>query len=427
MPPPPTELFVTNRARLCAQLPAGTLAAITSNLDSPTNADASHPYEQNSNLYYLTGVAQAQTALLLFPTAQDPKQREILFVQESDPHTVIWEGHKLSVEDARTRTGVQNVQFFSAFERVFRQLAIEASTLALEKNEHPRLSSMLPTGNDALIEKAQAWFPLHTYMRLAPILTELRMVKSQAEIALMSQAWDVTEAGFRRVLQAVQPGVGEWEIEAEYAHEFTRRGARGFAYSPIVASGANSCVLHYTENDQHCNDGDLLLMDVASEWNGWNADMTRTIPVNGRFTPRQRSVYDAVLRVLRAAAALLRPGLAIADYQQQVQRIMGDELVELGLLQPEELQGEDWIKAVQRYFMHGTSHHLGIDVHDVTAPHCIIQEGMLFTVEPGIYITEEELGIRLEDNYLIGSTENTNLSANVPIDLDEIEALMAST
>ncbi len=426
MSPPDAALFIENRARLCEQLEAGTLAAITSNLASPTNADEFHLYKQNSNLYYLTGIGQNETSVILFPKAQNPSQREILFVQESDPMTVIWEGHKLSIEEARERTGIENVKYASEFEATFRQLAVEAETLAFDTNEHPRLNSAVATGNDALIANAKGWFPLHRLSRLSPLLTEMRMIKSEREVAQIQKAWELTEAGFRRVLGFVRPGVGEWEVEAEYIHEFTRGGSHGFAYSPIVASGANACVLHYTENNQVCQEGDLLLMDVASEWNGWKSDMTRTIPVNGKFTPRQREVYEAVLHVMKKAERLLRPGIAISEYQEKVQRVMGAELVKLALITHEELESEDWLTAVRRYFMHGTSHHLGIDVHDVTAPHCVVEEGMVFTIEPGIYIPEENLGIRLEDNYYIGATENVNLSATVPLEVDEIEALMRS-
>lgn len=418
-------LFVDNRARLSEKLAQGALAAITSNLASPTNADEVHSFKQNSNLFYLTGITQELTSLILFPSAQNPAHREILFVQESDPMTVTWEGHKLSLEEASARTGIENVKYASEFESVFRQLAVEAKVLAFETNEHPRLSEQAVSGNDALITKAKGWFPLHSYDRLSPTLTELRMIKSEEEVAQTSKAWELTEAGFRRVLAFVKPGVGEWEVEAEYIHEFTRRGSAGFAYSPIVASGENACVLHYTENDQVCQDGDLLLMDVASEWNGWNADMTRTIPVNGKFSPRQREVYEATLRVMKYAETILRPGVSITDYQEKVQRFMGEELVQLGLISQKELDGESWLQAVRRYFMHGTSHQLGIDVHDVTAPHCVVAEGMVFTIEPGIYIKEEGIGIRLEDNYFIGAKANVNLSASVPLEAEEIEKWMA--
>ncbi len=417
-------MFIENRERLAEFLPDGAMAVIKSNLASPTNADAFHPFEQNSNLYYLTGISQEETAIIVFPSAQNPQFREILFVRESDPHTVIWEGRKLSVEEAREQSGVQTVKFASEFDGVFRMLAVEAECIALETNEHARYQGDLPTGNDLFIKQAKEWFPLHHYMRLSPILTELRMIKSAAEVEQMSKAWAVTEAGFRRVLGYVQPGVGEWEIQAEYTHEFIRRGARGFAYDPIVASGANACVLHYVANDQVCQDGDLLLMDVASEWNGWNSDMTRTIPVNGKFTPRQRAVYEAVLRVMQYADSVLRPGISLGQYQTQVQKEMGRELVQLDLISQEELDSEQWLQAVRRYFMHGTSHHLGIDVHDVMSPNCVVEEGMVFTIEPGIYIQEEAIGIRLEDNYWVRAEGNVNLSASVPLDPDEIEALM---
>ena len=423
--PASPNLFIDNRARLSDQLPEGTLAVLTSNLDSPTNADEFHPYRQNSNLYYLTGIGQNHTSLILHPSSPDPESREILFIQESDPTTVIWEGHKLSIQEAQERTGIKNVRFASSFESTLRQLGQEAQTIALETNEHPRLETDLPSGNQVLLNKVKSWFPLHKYSRLSTLLTDLRMIKSAEEVKQISKAWELTEAGFRRILGFVKPGVSEWEIEAEYSHEFTRRGSHGFAYSPIIASGANACVLHYTENNQICEDGDLLLMDVASEWNGWRSDMTRTIPVNGKFTPRQRAVYNAVLHVMNEANALLRPGISLTDYQRTVQGIMGEQLVKLSLITQEELDGDDWVNAVRKYFMHGTSHQLGIDVHDVTAPHCVVAKGMIFTIEPGIYIREESLGIRLEDNYYIGETENINLSQTVPINADEIEGLMA--
>ena len=425
VPPAAPSLFINNRARLTELLENGTLAVITSNLESPTNADECHPYRQNSNLYYLTGIAQNHTSLILFPTAANPDNREILFIQESDPMTVIWEGRKLSIDEARERTGIQNIKFSSAFEDTLRQLGIEANTIALETNEHSRLSSNLPTGNQILRENVRNWFPLHNLSRLSPILTDLRMIKSDEEISQIKKAWEITEAGFRRVLEFVKPGVSEWEIEAEYIHEFTRHGSAGFAYQPIIASGASACVLHYTENNQFCQDGDLLLMDVAAEWNGWRSDMTRTIPVNGKFTDRQRDVYNAVLSVMEEAKRLLRPGVSIKEYQKRVQKFMGQELVKLDLISQEELDSDDWLTAVRKYFMHGTSHHIGLDVHDVTAPNCVVAEGMVFTIEPGIYITEENLGIRLEDNVIVGKSENINLSEHVPLKIAEIESIMS--
>lgn len=425
-PPVDSSLFTENRARLTEKLPSGTLACMRSNLDSPTNADEMHPYRQNSDLYYLTGILQEQTALILFPSATLPEQREILFIREGSEETLIWEGKKHSKKDAQQLSGIKTVKSITEFPATFRALALEAETLALLTNEHARATSSVPTGNDLFIQDVKRDFPLHPLMRLNPLLTDLRMIKSGLEVEQITHALSITEEGFRRILRFVKPGVGEWEVEAEYAHEFLRRGAQGFAYTPIVASGENACVLHYIENSHLCADGDLLLMDVASEWNGWKSDMTRTIPVNGSFTPRQRDVYEAVLRIMRYAETILRPGISMKDYQEQVMREMGKELVQLGLLKPEELEHpEGWKTAVRKYYMHGTSHQLGIDVHDVTAPHCTVSEGMVFTIEPGIYIREENLGIRLEDNYLIGAHQNENLSASIPIEPDEIEELMS--
>ena len=426
--PVSASLYIDNRERLTHKLPAGTIAAIKSNLESPTNADAFHPYKQNTDLLYLTGISQEQTAVILFPNAKNESMREILFIRESDSSTVIWEGQKLSIKEAQSRSGIRNVKFISEFSSIFQVLCIEADSIALLTNEHSKASSPLPTGNALFIEETQKAFPLHQYIRLAPILTELRMVKHGLEVEQISKALSITEDGFRRVLSYVKPGVGEWEIEAEYTHEFIRQGSQGFAYTPIVASGENACVLHYIENDQRCVEGDLLLMDVGSEWNGWNADMTRTIPVSGTFTTRQAEVYDAVLYVMRYAETILRPGISLKDYHEQVMREMGKELVSLSLITPDELEeGEPdkWKSAVKKYYMHGTSHHLGLDVHDVTAPNCIISEGMVFTIEPGIYIPAEKIGIRLEDNYYVGATQNENLSQSIPIEREEIEVLMA--
>ena len=420
------SLFIDNRKRLIEKLPPMTIAAVKSNLYSPTNADATHDFIQHSDLYYLTGIQQEDTALVLFPGAKDPDLREILFVRASDPHTVVWEGHKLTKKEAKERSGVSTIKLISEFDATFRQLAYEAETIALSTNEHVRSASQVLTGNDVFIDVVKKQFPLHNLFRLSPLLTALRMVKSELEVQQISKALSITEDGFRRVLQFTKPNVGEWEIEAEYAHEFIRQGAQGFAYTPIVASGANACVLHYIENDQRCLEGDLLLMDVASEWNSWNADMTRTIPVSGTFSDRQREVYDSVLRILRYAETVLRPGVSLKVYHEQVMMEMGRELVSLNLLSKEDLEEpNDWKAAVRKYYMHGTSHQLGLDVHDVTAPNCVVAEGMVFTIEPGIYIPEEKIGVRLEDNYYIGADRNDNLSENIPIEAHEIEELMA--
>lgn len=421
----PSSLFVDNRKKVCNLLPANTLAVVHSNDQLPSNADVTYKFQQNSNLLYLTGIHQEETSLILFPDAVEKEMREILFVRPINEDLVIWEGKKLSVAEAKKFSGIKNVKTSDQFSAVFKQLAIEAEKIALETNEHARASYPVKTRNEKWIEQCQSDFPLHQYVRLAPLLVDARMIKHETEIELMQKAWDITESGFLRVLQFVKPGVGEWEIEAEYAHEFLKKGAAGFAYEPIIGSGENACYLHYVKNNNRCQDGELLLMDVASEWQGWNSDMTRTIPVNGKFTDRQRAVYQSVLDVLRACNEFLRPGISKKDYEQKAKRLIGEELVKLGLIDQKTFDDPKLSPAaIKKYFMHGTSHHIGIDVHDVTAPNSMIEEGMVFTIEPGIYIAEEKLAVRLENNVLVGKDGNLDLSEKVPIEIAEIEALM---
>jgi len=420
------ELFIKNRAKLAALLPEGAMAVIHSNDEMPTNADGVMGFKQNSDLYYLTGVDQAETVLLFFPLAQDEASREILFIKKTSELIAIWEGEKLSQAEAKERSGIQSVKWTDDYEQTIQQLIKQAETVYLLKNEHARSTSEVETRNDRLAKEMKETYPLHTYQRLAPFMSQLRMVKEEEEIAQVQKAVDLTESGFRRVLGFVKPGVGEWEIEAEYLHEFISHGTKGFAYTPIIGAGKNACVLHYVENKEVCQDGDLLLMDVATLHHEWNADMTRTIPVNGKFTDRQRAVYEAVLRVLRASNDILRPGILLKDYQKQVVKIMAAELEGLGLISTAEASDEEnGFPAVKQYFMHGTSHHLGLDVHDVHDPNAPVAVGMVFTIEPGIYIRDENLGIRLENNVVIGEKENRDLFDNIPIEVDEIEALMA--
>jgi Xaa-Pro aminopeptidase len=402
------------------------MAVVQSNDIQPTNADASQPFKQGSDLFYLTGVAQEETVLILFPEAREPEDREILFLRESNDHIAVWEGTKLTKEQARERTGVSRVEWTTAFDGIMNRLMPQAESVYLSTNEHPRGDLGFETKSLRFARECQARFPLHTYRRLAPLIYGLRSVKSNEEVEFTQIACDITEAGFRRVLGFVKPGVGEWEVEAEFIHEFIKRGSHGFAYSPIIAGGLNACILHYIPNDQILEDGDLLLLDVAAEYGGWNADMTRTIPVSGKFTPRQKDVYNAVLRIMRFAVSILRPGVFIADYQKMVIAQMDRELIGLGLYTAEEAAAAPKDKPlVKKYFMHGTSHHLGIDVHDVSPPNQPVAAGMIFTIEPGIYIPEEGMGVRLENDYLIGEKENIDLMANIPIEADEIEMLMA--
>lgn len=383
------------------------------------------PFKQNSDLFYLTGVDQEETTLVLMPDAMDPNDREILFVKETSELIAIWEGEKLTKERARAATGIERVEWSHQLDAFLHRLVPQVEQIYLATNEHLRASVVVETRNARFIKECQARYPLHRYERLAPLMHRLRITKDKEELRIMQKACDITGAGFRRVLGFVKPGVGEWEIEAELLHEFVRRGSRGFAYTPIIGSGKNACVLHYIENDQVCQSGDLVLMDVAAEYAGWASDLTRTIPVNGRFTKRQRDVYDAVLRVFHGANSILRPGLSPVAYQREVLGLMERELVELGLFSAKEAKAQGPDKAlVRKYFMHGTSHHLGLDVHDVAPPNEPFAEGMVLTIEPGIYIREEGLGIRLENDVVIGENENFDLMGDIPLEADEIEELM---
>ena len=391
----------------------------------PTNADGTMPFQQNSDLFYLTGVDQEETTLVLMPDAVDPKEREILFVKETSELIAVWEGEKLTKEQARAATGIERIEWSQAFDGFLHRMVPQVEHIYLLTNEHLRASVVVETRNARFIKGCQARYPLHRYERLAPLLHRLRMTKDAEEIKLLQRACDITEAGFRRVLGFIKPGVGEWEIEAELLHEFVRRGSRGFSYSPIIGSGKNACVLHYVENDKVCKDGEMILMDVAAEYAGWASDLTRTVPANGKFTKRQRNVYDSVLRVFRGANEILRPGNTPMEYQKQVIELMERELVGLGLFTAKEAREQGPDKAlVKKYFMHGTSHHLGLDVHDVAPPHQPFAEGMVFTIEPGIYIREEALGVRLENDFVIGKDKNFDLMGKIPIEAEEIEQLM---
>ncbi|RYD21686.1 MAG: M24 family metallopeptidase [Verrucomicrobiaceae bacterium] len=419
------DFFVRNRGNLRGLLKPNSMVILHANDIYPTNADGTMAFKQNSDLFYLTGVDQEETTLVLMPDAVDPKEREILFVKETSELIAIWDGDKLSKEQARAATGIERVEWSHSFDAFLHRMVPQVDHIYLATNEHLRASVVVETRNARFIKDCQARYPLHRYERLAPLLHRLRITKDAEEIRIMQRACDITEAGFRRLLGFIKPGVGEWEIEAELLHEFVRRGSRGFAYSPIIGTGKNACVLHYLENDKVCQDGEMVLMDVAAEYAGWASDLTRTVPVNGRFTKRQRDVYDSVLRVFRGANEILRPGNTPMEYQKQVIELMERELVHLGLFTAKEAKEQGPDKAlVKKYFMHGTSHHLGLDVHDVCPPHEPYAEGMVFTIEPGIYIREEGLGVRLENDVVIGKDGNFDLMGNIPIEAEEIEELM---
>ena len=423
-----SSLYIKNREKFCYKLAESSVAIFNSNDIMPTNADGTMRFRQNNDLFYLTGIDQEETILLVAPDCPNPNMREVLFLRETNEQIAIWEGHKYTKEEAEAASGIKNIQWLSNFDQIFNTVMALCDNIYLNTNEHLRAGIVVETQDARFIKECKEKFPLHNYHRSAPIMHMLRGVKEKEEINQLQIACDITEKGFRRILSFVKPGVTEYEIEAEYLHEFVRNRSNGFAYQPIIASGASACVLHYTENHKECLAGELLLMDVGAEYGNYNADMTRTIPVNGKFTERQRSVYDAVLRVQKEAAQILRIGTNIQEYHKEVGLIMQSELVGLGLIDQTDIKNQDpaW-PAYKKYFMHGTSHHLGLDVHDVGTMHGMIKPGMVFTVEPGIYIQEEGLGIRLENNIVIQEEKGYfDLMRNIPIDAEEIEDLMNS-
>jgi Xaa-Pro aminopeptidase len=393
----------------------------------PTNADGTMPFRQNSDIFYLSGIDQEESILVLFPDAPLPKFREMLFLKETNEEIEIWEGHKYTQQEATQTSGIENIYWLHEFPTLFHTVMGLCEGIYLNSNEHSRAVVVVETRDARFIKKCKNDYPLHQYERLAPLMAHLRMIKSDIEIEMLQKACDITEKGFRRVLPFIKPNVMEYEIEAEYIHEFVRNRSKGFAYTPIIASGYNACVLHYIQNNQPCKDGDVVLMDVGAEYANYNGDMTRCVPVNGKFTPRQKQVYNAVLRVMREATKMLKVGNIWHEYQENVGEIMTKELVDLGLLTLKEVKNQDKNKpAYKKYFMHGTSHHLGLDVHDVNYAYRKFEAGMVFTCEPGIYIREENLGIRLENDILITTEGNFDLMHNIPIEAEEIESLMNS-
>ena len=422
------ELFVRNRKRLADLLEPGAMAIVHANDILPANADGVLPFVQNRDLYYLSGVDQEETVVIIFPDAAEEKDREILFVRETSELLSIWEGEKLSKEQAIGVYGIGQVNWSSSFEAHFHRLMPQARSVYLATNEHLRAQVVVETRNARFIKECQGRYPLHEYRRLAPLMDELRVIKDKVELEQLQKAIDLTETGFRRALGFIKPGVGEWEIEAEYLHEFVSKRSKGFAYPPIVGSGKNACVLHYVDNNETCSDGEMVLMDVGAEWANWNADMTRTVPVNGRFTERQRDVYNSVLSVQRGSMDFLRPGVTQQEWRDYTIELMEAELIRLGLIDADDAKEQDPNNRhlVKKYYMHGIGHHLGLDVHDVGNAYEPIKEGMVFTVEPGIYIREENLGVRIEDNILIGPEKNLNLFENFPVEVEEIEEAMNS-
>ena len=421
-----SKLFVKNRKKFMAQMKPKSVAVFNSNDIYPIGADSAMPFEQHRNIFYLTGADQEETILILFPDALDPKHKEILFVRETNEHIAVWEGEKLTKERATEVSGIETVYWLTDFDKIFFDVMTEAETVYFDTNEHYRQAVETETREDRFIKKCKADYPAHQWAKSFTIMQNIRGVKEPEELALMQEACNITEKGFRRLLGFVKPGVWEYEIEAELLHEFVRNRSKGFAYTPIIASGANANVLHYIENNQQCKDGDVILMDVAAEYANYSSDLSRSIPVSGKFTKRQKEVYNAVLRVKNDATKMLVPGTLWTEYHKEVGELMTSELLGLGLLDKADIQNQDknW-PAYKKYFMHGTSHHIGLNTHDYGELKTPMKANMVFTVEPGIYIPNENLGIRLEDDVVIQEKgEPFNLMANIPIEADEIEELM---
>lgn len=417
--------YIANRHRFSSHMQEKGMALFTSNDIYPTSADGTLPFKQHSDIFYLTGVDQEESLLLLFPGATNPAFREILFVRETNEHIAIWEGAKLNKHQAQERTGIKTVMWSHDFEKVLHSLIGEASCVYLNSNEHSRATIEVETREMRFSKDFAKKYPHHRIERSAPIMHTIRAVKDAEEINQIQRAIDITHEGLLRVGKFIKPGVMEYEIEAEFAHTFLRNGSRGFAYTPIIASGESACVLHYIDNDKPCKDGDVILLDVGAEYGNYNADMTRCLPVSGKFTPRQRDVYNAVLRVMKQATAMLKPGVWMNEYQEAVGEAMSKELVDLNLISMADVQAsKGGLPAYKKYFMHGTSHFLGLDVHDVGNWNKPIEAGNVFTVEPGIYIPEESLGIRLENNIVLTENGNRDLFAKFPLEVEEIEAIM---
>lgn len=420
-----SQLFSDNRKRFAAEMQPQTVAIFNANDIMPSNADGHMGFSQNRDLFHLSGVDQEESILVLFPDAPRPELREILFLKETSPQIAIWEGAKLDKEQAQKCSGVQNIQWLTSFQKFHKEIMHECQGVYLNSNEHLRAHVEVETRDSRFIKQFKQEYPLHQLHRAAPIMHKIRSIKHSIEIDLMQEACDITEKGVRRLLNFIKPGVWEYEIEAELMHEFLRNRSRGFAYSPIIASGKSACVLHYVDNNAQCKDGDVILMDFGAEYANYASDLTRCFPVSGKFTKRQKEVYNAVLHVKDEASKILTPGTSLNEYHKEVGLIMEGQLLNLGLLDKTDIknQNPDW-PAYKKYFMHGTSHYIGLDVHDVGSWNKPISAGMIFTVEPGIYIPEENLGIRLEDDILITSKGFDNLMGSIPIKADEIEDLM---
>lgn len=418
------KLFLRNRDKLRKELLPNSIVIINSNDEMPRNGDQNYPFRQNSDLFYLTGIDQEKSILMMCPDHPDKKMREILFMVKTNEHIEVWYGHKYTKQEARDTSGIENIKWLDEFEGILNNIVTECEHIYLNSNENPRYSNEVPYRDLRYANKLKSEYPLYDFQRLAPILTQLRARKEPEEIELIQHACDITEKAFFRVMRFVKPGVMEFEVEAEISHEFIRNRS-SHAYPPIVAAGKNACVLHYLENNQICNEGDMLLMDFGSEYANYASDMSRTIPVNGRFTPRQRELYDATLRVMKKAKELMRPGTSVNEYHSKVCQYWEEEHLQLGLYSREDIGNQDPENPLwQEYYMHGTSHFIGLDVHDVGSKDWKLESGMVLSLEPAIYIPDENVAIRLENDILITDDDPIDLMESIPIEPEEIEKYM---
>jgi len=419
------SLFILNRKNFNKHLKNNSLAIFNASDEFPRSGDQNFVFKQNPDLFYLSGIDQEQTILLLYPDCPNPLYREVLFLRQTNDHIKVWEGYKYTKEQAKAASGIQAVYWLEDFDNILHSIVNYADHIYLNTNENDRYSPEVPYRDLRFIEKIKSKYPLHHFERSAPIMRGLRAVKSEVEVELTKKACTITRDAFIRVLKFTKPGVKEYEIEAEIIHEFIRQGGTGHAYTPIIASGHNANILHYNDNNQTCKDGDVILFDFGAEYANYNADMSRSIPVNGRFTKRQKEVYNAVHHVMKESIKLIGEGVLWNSYHEQVGEVMTEQLINLGLITTEEVKNQNpaW-PAYKKYFMHGTSHHLGIDVHDFAGRYTPFATGNILTVEPGIYIPEEGLGIRLENNILITANGNVDLMADIPLEAEEIEDIM---
>ena len=418
------SLYIKNRLKLVKNLPKNSICIFESNDQMPTNADGLMPFRQNNDLLYLTGIDQEETSLVVFPDAKSDKYKEILFIKKTSKEIAVWEGHKLSIKEAQNISGIKTVLWNDNYLNTLFTLINQSDCVFLSSNEHPRANVVVESRNKRLEKILKHKFGNIKFDKSAPIMHKLRSVKETEEINTIKQACNITKSGFNRVLKFIKPGINEYNIQAELIHEFINKGSGGFAYEPIIASGLSACILHYVDNNKVLNEGDVILMDFGAEYKNYASDLTRCVPVSGKFTKRQRNVYNSVLNVMRGAKKLLQPGVYLHEYEKAVGSLMEEELVNLGLISIKEIKTQGKLPAYKKYFMHGTSHHLGLDVHDVSNTKAPLAEGMVLTCEPGIYIPEENLGIRLENDVLISKNGPIDLMDDIQIEAEEIEELM---